>query len=306
LHAERWSAVVFNWSYDYPTWVLGLAFFAAFLGSSSLGIFLVRRTVHAWIHRPGRSRENEMVGLALANCFLVLGLLLGLVAVGTYQNYTTAGDTVDKEASALAVFAANSTAYPQPFRAMLMSGLGAYVKTTVAQDWPEQEHGKIPTGGTKALLAISKVLLSFEPVTESQKILQARSFQSLNDLTELRRSRISLMQLGLPPVLWWVVGFGLLMNLCLIWVQDMEIHVHYILGAVLSLSLGSVVFLTAVLEHPFRGQAALHPDSIQNIASLLETMAQDICPPNPPRPLLSGLAVGAGCLVSEQTSDQLN
>jgi MFS family permease len=264
---------VINWSYDYPTWVLGLAFFAVFLGSSSAGIFVARRTVHSWFHRPGRSRENEMVGIALANCFLVVGLLLGLVAVATYQNYTAVGDTVDKEASTLAVFAADSAAYPPPYRLMLLVGLNTYVKTTLEQDWPELRHGNVPMAGTKALLAVGKVLLTFEPATENQKILQARSFQSLNNIIELRRNRISLTQLGLPPVLWWVVGFGLFVNLCLIWVQDMEIHVHYVLGAALSLSLGSVVFLTAVLENPFRGQTGVGPESIQNVAHLMETMA---------------------------------
>ncbi|MGP0092376.1 MAG: hypothetical protein ACLPKB_20815 [Xanthobacteraceae bacterium] len=248
-----------------------------------------------------------MVGLALANCFLVLGLLLGLVAVGTYQNYSTVGDTVDKEASQLAAFAEGAVAYPQPYRSMLLGSLGAYIKTTVDQDWPELRHGKIPMAGTKAILAVFKVLLSFEPGTENQKILQSRSLQTLNEIVEVRRTRISLMQLGLPAVLWWVVGFGILTNLCLIWVQDMEIHVHYLLGAVLSLSLGSVVFLTAVLENPFRGQTGVGPESIQNIASLMETIGQDTCTPSTKEPRVSALVFGGngGCpaRVSEKISD---
>jgi len=268
---------VISWSYDYPTWALGLAFVAAFLSASSGGIYLARRTIHGWVHRPGRSRENEMVGLALGNCFLVLGLLLGLVAVGTYQNYTNVGDAIDKEASALAVFAENTAGYDAPHRAALVDGLRNYISTTVEQDWPQQRHGKVPTAGTRALLGLSHSLMTFEPATENQKLLQSRSLQSLDTVMEMRRSRISMMQLGLPPVVWWVVGFGVALNLCLIWLQDMEAHVHYMLGAALSLSLGSVVFLTAVLENPFRGQTGVQPEAIQNITPLLDTITRDIC-----------------------------
>jgi hypothetical protein len=213
-----------------------------------------------------------MVGLALANCFLVLGLLLGLVAVGTYQNYSTVADTVDKEASTLAVLAMDTAAYPPPYRSMLTDGLIKYINTTIARDWPEQRQGKVPLDGTKALLAVGKTLLSFEPVTENQKILQARSFENLNNIIDMRRNRISMMHAGLPNVLWWVVGIGVILNLCLIWLQDMEPHAHYVLGAVLSLSLGSVVFLTAVLENPFRGQTGVGPESIQNVSNMIDKL----------------------------------
>jgi hypothetical protein len=252
--------------------------------------------LHGWIHRPGRSRENEMVGLALANCFLVLSLLLGLVAVSTYQNYTNPSDAVDKEASTLAGLVADAAAFPPPHRTRLMDSGGGYIEATVEHDWPEMERGKTPLAGSRALIAISKVVLSFEPVTENQKILQAGLLKHLNEILEMRRSRISMMHLGLPRVLWWVVGFGVLLNLCLIWSQDMEVHVHYILGAVLSLSLGSVIFLTAVLENPFRGRTGIQPEAIQNVACSMETLlAKDMRAPGIPL-LAAQLSEGnAGC-----------
>ncbi|WP_342028937.1 hypothetical protein [Methylocapsa palsarum] len=52
------------------------------------------------------------------------------------------------------------------------------------------------------------------------------------------------------------------MNIVLIWMQDMEIHVHLILGAVLASILGSVIFLTAELDNPFRGEVSVGPDAI--------------------------------------------
>ena len=48
--------------------------------------------------------------------------------------------------------------------------------------------------------------------------------------------------LGLSAVLWGMVTFCALLNVVLISVQDTEIHVHLILGALLVSILGAVIF----------------------------------------------------------------
>jgi hypothetical protein len=55
------------------------------------------------------------------------------------------------------------------------------------------------------------------------------------------------------------------MNIILIWMQDMEIHVHLILGAVLASILGAVIFLIAELDNPFRGEVSIGPESITHV-----------------------------------------
>jgi hypothetical protein len=72
------------------------------------------------------------------------------------------------------------------------------------------------------------------PAKKSEEIFHAEALREFNHLVELRRSRLANVTTGLPSVLWWVVAFGALMNIILIWIQDMEIHVHMILGAVLA------------------------------------------------------------------------
>ncbi len=82
---------------------------------------------------------------------------------------------------------------------------------------------------------------------------------------ELSRARMSNVTLGLPAVLWWVVAFCALMNIALIWLQDMEIHVHLILGGVLASILAAVIFLIAELDNPFRGGVSITPQSIARV-----------------------------------------
>jgi hypothetical protein len=114
--------------------------------------------------------------------------------------------------------------------------------------------------GNRIRAELFQVLSAFEPAKKSEELIQAEALREFNHLIELRRMRLANVVLGLPPVLWWVVAFGALMSVVLIWLQDMEIHVHLILGGILASILGTVIFLIAMLDNPFRG--GVGPDSI--------------------------------------------
>jgi hypothetical protein len=255
------------WIYDYPSWLIGGLFVVVFVATTWAGIFLTRRTVHSWIHRE--QRANEMVGFALSSFFVLFGLLLGLLAVATFQNYSTVSDVVDKEASSIAALYRDFGAYPPPLNAELQADLREYARYTIEEGWPQQRKGIVPTGGTDRISALAKPLYAFEPVKKSQEIIHAEALRQFNHLIELRRARLADVTVGLPAVLWWVVAFGALMNIILIWMQDMEIHVHLILGAILASILGAVIFLTAALDNPFRGAVSVGPDSIELVYDTL-------------------------------------
>ena len=251
------------WIYDYPGWIIGPLYVAAFIAVTWIGIFITRATVHSWLHHDERS--NQMVGSALSNFFVLYGILLGLLAVATYQNYSTVSDIVDKEASSMSALYRDFSGYPQPVGNQLQDALREYARYTIQEGWAQQREGIVPTGEPERSGLIAKILLAFEPSTEKEKIIHAETLRQNAHRIELSRSRMSNVTLGLPTVLWWVVGFCALMNIVLIWMQNMEIHVHLILGAVLASILGVVIFLIAELDKPFRGRVSVGPDSIERV-----------------------------------------
>lgn len=251
------------WIYDYPTWVIGPLFVAVFVAVTWGGIFLTRATVHSWLHHD--KRANEMVASALSNYFVLFGILLGLLAVATYQNYSTVGDIVDREASSLSALYRDVSAYPQPIRSQLQEGLREYTRFTIGEGWDQQRRGIVPLRGSKLITSVLETLLAFNPSTDREKLIEQETLRQYNNKVELGRARLSSVTTGLPPVLWWVVAFGALLNIALIWMQDMEIHVHLILGAILASILGAVIFLIAELDHPFRGEVSIGPKSITRV-----------------------------------------
>jgi hypothetical protein len=69
--------------------------------------------------------------------------------------------------------------------------------------------------------------------------------------------------------MWWVVGIGAVLNLILMWMMDMEVHVHVMLTTVLSLLLASVIFLVIAMDNPFRGEVSVGPEAFERVYQTL-------------------------------------
>jgi hypothetical protein len=257
------------WIYDYPHWATAILFIAGFVAAACSGVLFLRPKIHAWLHREPYT--NEMISLALECFFVLFGLLLGLLAVATYQNYAAVTDTIDKEASSIAALHRDFGAFPEPVRGQLQDRLREYVRFTIEEGWSQQRHGVAPIGGTERIDALFDVLAAFEPGKRSEEIMHAEALHQFNHLIEVRRMRLSNIKLGLPSILWWVVAFCALLNIVLIWLQDMELRAHMVVGGILAAILGAVIFLIAMLDNPFRGGAGVGPDSIEQVYDTLLT-----------------------------------
>lgn len=251
---------MFYWIYDYPALYVAALFALVLVAITCLGIFALR-PIRPWIHTERRA--NDMVGFALSSFSVFYGLLLALLAVAAYQNFSTISDNVDKEASSLAALYRDLNGYPQPMRDKLHDELRDYTHEVIEKSWPLQRRGIVPADGSDRVTNFFDDLLTFKPTEKSEEIIHAETLRQFNHFVELRRSRLANVTVGIPAVLWWVVAIGALLNIILIWMLDMEVHVHVLLGSLLSLFLAVLIFLVAAMDNPFRGQVSVGPDSFQ-------------------------------------------
>ena len=102
---------MFYWIYDYPSLNIGALFAVVFVAATWLLILFGHRFFHPWIH--SEKRANDMVGFALSSFSVLYGLLVGLLAVAAYQNFSSVVDDVTKEASSLGALYRDLRGYPQ-------------------------------------------------------------------------------------------------------------------------------------------------------------------------------------------------
>ena len=252
------------WLYDMPT-LLAVALFAVvFVGVCWMGIIWISpRLVPLVHHQPGL---NEILGDYLQYFGVIYGLLLGLLAVATYQNHSDVEKAVANEASSLAALYRDISAYPEPDRTDLKNAIREYTRSTIEHAWPLQRQGIDPWKVNRAA-PLQARLAAFEPNTKSEEALHDAALRQFNDFFQDRRNRIFSVTTGIPPIMWYTVAIGALINILLIWLFNLRLGTHLLLGGLISFFTGTMICLIALLDHPFRGEVGVSPQAFELIYS---------------------------------------
>ena len=117
--------------------------------------------------------------------------------------------------------------------------------------------------GAARMGALVQTLEAFEPTTKSQEIALEQMFANFDVLAEARIERLAGVSLAIPGVFWYVVLIGALINIVLIWMLEMRLFTHLILGGMISFFLGVMFFLLIAMDQPLRGAVAVSPTSYE-------------------------------------------
>jgi hypothetical protein len=256
--------MTFYWIYDIPNWLLGVLTVGLYVSLSLTGLFVTRPFMRRFL--DGSPRHNDVVSWVFAGIGVFYGLALGLIAVGTWENFTGINGQVSKEVASLAALYRDLDAYEPQLRAKLEGELREYTRFIVQKDWPAHRQGAVEEEGTRLLDRFEDAVMAFEPKTDREKIVHAEVLHSLDDVVELRSLRLGSVTTGLPASIWTVVLIGGALNIAvmyLFWVDNLTLHA--VLVAVVATFIALLVFLTAAMDNPFRGDFSVSPDGFKDV-----------------------------------------
>jgi hypothetical protein len=196
---------------------------------------------------------------------VIYGLLLGLLAVATYQNRLDVEKSNANEASSLSALYRNITAYPESSRTELQNLLKEHTRYLIEKAWPQQRKGIVPVEDVDRVAVLQARLAVFEPQTKAQELLHENTLRQFNTFYERRRERIYTLTSGIPAILWYTVAVGAIINMILLWLFDLRPRAHWMLGGLIVFYLGTVISVIALMDHPYRGELGLSPDAFQII-----------------------------------------
>jgi hypothetical protein len=244
--------------------VLGLLFIVVFVGFAAAGVLLVHKVRPSFVNDEG---WTENVGTVLEGAFVFFGLLLALVTIAAYDNFTVAREDVAGEASELGSLYRGVSGYPQPIRTKLQGDLVEYTKYVVETGWPLQRRGIVPTGGVPIVSKFQDTLNSFDPKTNGEIALHGATIFKFNDFVKARRERLHFVTVGLPAVMWEVLILGSLFTIALTWLLPVKgLRAHLFVSGASGLIVGLLLFVTASLDNPFRGNLSISPHAFEVIA----------------------------------------
>ena len=262
------------WFYKIPNWQLGLLVISTFTILSIVGFVLTRKWVGSF-----KSHHNDVVSCYVATIGVLYAVLLAMIAVASWNNYTDVDSLVSQEADLVHAMFRDADAFPSPHRERFRTLLHDYVDTVVHIEWPSLQLGREEKRAAMAVDAIFKEWITFEPKTEKENVVATERFQRLNNFQSVRRNRIQTGLSGLMPVLWIVVIVGAVLNLgltYLFWMDDQR--VHFVMTAVLGATIGMVVYLILALDHPLWGEVSVPPTAFEIVASSMDRSLNPMTP----------------------------
>lgn len=244
--------------FDLPLIISGPALIAALVGISLMSLSWFRK------HRLPRLRfgegDVEFSAAMLASIMVFYGLATALTAVQVWEVYEKTREITELEASTLAAFYRDASAYPEPSRTVMRERIRKYTHRIIHESWPQQRRGIIPIEGVKSMDSLQTVLVRFEPVTEAQKGLALETLASYDRMMEARRMRLASVERKLPGILWLVIIVGAFISLISAFyfpVHDERVHRAQV--ALLAGFIGLVIFMILALDRPYRGDLGLKP-----------------------------------------------
>jgi hypothetical protein len=249
------------WLYEIPTFWLGVLIVTVFLVFSLAGLRLTR----PWV-RKHCSDNNDLANAYIAAVGVFYALLVGLISVATWENYSDVESTVENEAVSIADLYSDFEGYPPEMQAVLKEKLRQYVHYVIEEEWPDQIRGIEPQGHNRFVADLSRRLATFEPATPGQQILHAQVLTEFNGFIAYRRERLQAVDSGLPQVMWFVVLMGAAITIGMtwfLWADNQRLHV--LLTTCLALMIALVIFLIFVLDEPLVGRVSVDPSSFEEV-----------------------------------------
>jgi hypothetical protein len=256
-----------TWLDGLSTWQQVFLSCTFFIAITWLGTLLIHPLLRRLMH--GDQPSNEVIIHSASNFGLFYAVLLGLLTIATFQSTKDLVDNIGRETSNLSTIYRIADGYPDPLRGEIKSELRDYARYVIDKDWPAHRRGIVPMGGEHRLLALRHSVLSFEPTTKTQEVMQTEMLRYINAMTVSREQRLAAVTAAIPSVLWYIVLIGALITIAFVWMLHMELKSQVLLGGIIAFFLGIMIFLIYAMDHPLQGAVSVAPDSFGSVYDLV-------------------------------------
>ncbi|TXH17110.1 MAG: DUF4239 domain-containing protein [Gammaproteobacteria bacterium] len=193
-----------NWVHELTSLELAVFVVGVTALLAVIGVALVAPRVRQ--SRLHQHFDNGTIAGLLSALIGIYAVAAGLTAVAVWGNLVDAGGDVSNEAAAIAVLYQDLGGYPQPLQNQARRALVAYTQYVINVEWPQHQKGVLPTDTLRIIEQAQRSIVSFEPTTEGQKIIQAQVLHSYNQLLKAHWRRMQAVRdTALPTELWVVV-----------------------------------------------------------------------------------------------------
>ena len=246
----------FFWIYDLSLWQVYSIIFIAFSSFSVFGYILANKPLTRYFHSKN-IEVNDVISHFTGIVGIFFGILIGLVAVGLWENYNGCQEKVDAESGYAMSLYRDCSGLPFQVSREIKNDIKNYLKNVIKKEWPQSKKGNIPLAAIDDFNKIQYDLVSFNPITERDKIIYKLCLDKFSTLAAARRERVYSTQNGLPPIVWAVTIIGCIVLIGITWFFETDTRLHIIMSLIVGILLSTVIFMIVSLDWPFRGNLSI-------------------------------------------------
>lgn len=210
--------------------------------------------------------HNDVAGFLIAVVGVLYAVTLAFIVIITWEDFSTARDTVSQEAGALRSVARDSTALPDPAGPQMADLAVRYGEEVSVGEWKAMNDGKSDDRAFEIITQMFSTLKGAAVTTPSQQAFLTDALNRLNDVSQNRAKRVNTAAEGAPGVLWTaiIVGGMLTMGFALLFGVSNE-RLHYLMVGGLAGTIALQVFVILVLSFPFAGHVRVSPEPLHRV-----------------------------------------
>ena len=261
-----------NWIYNISTLKQCILIVVPALLLSSLIIIFGRNWLYKQMHFD--SDTNEVINGFFSVIGTLYSILLGLVAISTWENFGYVETIASKESTAIVQLYRNVGLLEEPISSQLHQDIEDYLNYVIHTAWPAHKMGKAPEGGTIILTNFHSRLSNYHPRNKEQEIFLAQVLSSFNNVIEDRRIRMHyVLDSGQSPIIWLFIIAGSVLTLsCGFLFHLPSLKAHLFMNTLLSSLLSLIAFLMVTIDQPFRGEMSVTPAAYSSTLSALHLL----------------------------------
>ena len=259
------------WIYDISTELLCFFIVSLFVFLSCFGLWCTRDFLYNRFNISADS--NDAINGYISGMGMLYGLLLGLVAVATWENYDNVDNIVGKESTSIAELYRDVSTLQDPTKTELQDDLKNYLIYVIDVAWPAHKHDEVPSGGSIILTQFFKNLSTYKTNSIEEQIYLGEIFTAYNRLIENRRLRMLAVDSGIPDIFWVVLIIGGGLNIIatfLMYLPSFKIHIF--ITALFSSLLGLMIFLLIAVDRPLKGETSISSEAYSNLLHNLKDL----------------------------------
>lgn len=253
-----------NWFYETSVFITLPLFVGGFVILSCAIVLALRPVVHRMVDDP--KQWDRALGHVSGTFGVFFGILLALVALSVYENFSEAHQATLDEAAEIAALYRATTGLPENIGGEMRETLDLYVHTVIGVDFPAQKKGVLPGASSLDVNRFEQLMHEFEPQNLQQQAEFAQVLGTFDEFIESRRARIDATRLELPVLFWAVIWVGAAINAVLIGFIDVKnVRLHLLIAGLLGVFIGLVIFVTADMDHPYAGSISVGPGAFERV-----------------------------------------